>query len=133
MNENEEIKKIAAQVEKAISNYYSSGGTYTISTGTTSGWGFICGEVPDEHQFIPTKVIYNCPATICFFPDGTKEVVRCADDEEYIKEVGVMACIMKKLFKSRRQFVKLVESGYENTDSVFERNAHNATLRRKQR
>jgi len=132
MNENEEIKKIAAQIEKAITSY--SDNTYSFSTGVTSnGWGFVCGEIPDEQQFIPTKVIYNCPATICFFPDGTKEVVRCADDEEYIKEVGVMACIMKKLFKSRRQFLKLVESGYENTDSVFERNAHNATLRRKQR
>lgn len=97
-------------------------------TGTNNGVGFIMGEVNGADQFIPTKIIYNCPATICYFPDGTKTVVKVAEDEEFIKEEGVMACIMKKLFKSRNQFKKLVESGYENAEAGLARGEHNAFL-----
>lgn len=105
--------------------------TYTSTNNCTNytvgGWF----KLPTEKEFIPVKVIYNCPATICYFPDGTKEVVKVAEDEEYVKEYGVMACIIKKIFKSRNQFKKLVRAGYENTDAIYERNAHNAMLRRR--
>lgn len=66
-----------------------------------------------KEDFIPTQVIYNPPLTICIFPDGIKVIVRCADDEEYVKEVGVMACITKKVM-SRGQFKRLVEAGHEH-------------------
>jgi hypothetical protein len=66
-----------------------------------------------KEDLIPTKIIYNYPATTCYFKDGSKEVVKCAKDEVFVKEVGVTSCIMKKLFKSRNEFKRLVESGYE--------------------
>lgn len=107
--------------------------TWTNTGGNSTNSNLYYSTVPPvtKEDFIPVKIIYNCPATICYFKDGTKEVVKCAEDEDFIKEVGVMACIMKKIFKSRHQFVKLVESGYENTDAIFERNAHNAILKRR--
>jgi|WetSurSiteA1Bulk_404760.scaffolds.fasta_scaffold00361_26 hypothetical protein len=102
--------------------------------GTIWSWYGKAGEeFVKKEDFIPVKIIYNCPATICYFKDGTKTIVKCAEDEEFIKEEGVMACIMKKIFASRNKFKKLVDAGYESTDSIFERNAHNATLHRKQR
>jgi hypothetical protein len=110
-------------------------GTWAISVGDAgNGWNWVAGTFDNDSQkviakqFIPTKIIYCCPATICFFPDGTKTIVKCAEDEEYIKEEGVMACIMKKLFSSRTQFKKLVNSGYENAEAIFEREAHNESL-----
>jgi hypothetical protein len=81
-------------------------------------------------DFIPVKIIYNCPATICYFKDGTKEVVMVTPNEEYIEEVGVMACIMKRLFKSRNEFKRLVKSGYENEEAEVERVLHNAYIQK---
>jgi hypothetical protein len=81
-----------------------------------------------KEDFIPIKVIYSCPATICYFKDGTKEVVKVASDEEYVQEEGVMACIMKKLFRSRNEFKRLVNSGYENEEAEVERVLHNGSV-----
>jgi len=64
-------------------------------------------------NLIPIRITYSPPATICYFSDGDKIVVKCAADEKYIKEVGVQACIMKKLFGSRQKFLKLVHAGYD--------------------
>jgi len=68
---------------------------------------------PSYDNLIPARITYSPPATICYFPDGDKVVVKCASDEKYIKEVGVQACIMKKLFGSRHGFLKLVHAGYD--------------------
>jgi hypothetical protein len=87
--------------------------TVTASTtGAVSTWINGVKQHSSKDDFIPVRVIYNPPLTICIFPDGEKVIVRCADDEEYVKEVGVMACITKKVM-SRAKFKKLVEAGYE--------------------
>ncbi len=65
-----------------------------------------------KEDLIPVKIIYNDKSTVCYFKDGSKEVVHCAEGEEFVKEVGVMSCIMKKLFDTRNEFKRLVESGY---------------------
>lgn len=66
-----------------------------------------------KEDVIPVKIIYNNTATICYFKDGSKEVAKCTEGEKFIKEVGVMSCIMKKLFEHRNDFKRLVASGYE--------------------
>jgi hypothetical protein len=70
------------------------------------------GHFETKKDFIPEKIIFNPPATICYFPDGTKTVAKCADDEEFVEEEGEMACIIKKLFSSRNSFKKLVAKAY---------------------
>lgn len=79
-------------------------------------WGV---SIPDEiiyNIFKPKKIIFNPPATICYFPDGKKIVVKCTAEDKFIEEVGVMACIVKKIFQSRSKFEKLVKSGYRQPD-----------------
>lgn len=44
------------------------------------------------------KVIFNYPATIVFFADGTKTVVKCKEDEEFSPWAGVALCITKRLY-----------------------------------
>lgn len=44
------------------------------------------------------KVIFNCRATIVFFADGTKTVVKCKEDEEFSPWAGVALCITKRLY-----------------------------------
>lgn len=73
-------------------------------------------------QFIPLynypkieKVIYNFknpekPATIVFWGDDTKTVVRCSK-EEFNKESGLAQCFLKKCLDcSRKDIKKLIEN-----------------------
>lgn len=44
-----------------------------------------------------TRVIYNDPATVVFWSDGTKTTSRCSDMDEYNPETGFALCWLKKM------------------------------------
>lgn len=48
------------------------------------------------------EVIYNNPATIILWSDGTKTVSKCHSSDTYSKETGLMLCVIKKLIGSTR-------------------------------
>lgn len=50
------------------------------------------------------NVIFNYPATIVFWKDGTKTVVKCQYGEIYDKEKGIALCFMKKYFDNKGYF-----------------------------
>jgi len=58
--------------------------------GFPSMWG-----VPDID-----RVTFNPPATIIFWEDGTKTVVKCAEGQLFERYAGFSASVMKKLFGS---------------------------------
>ena len=71
-------------------------------------------EAKERHEVLmPKRVIYNGITTICIFPDGDKVVVKATKDDKFSKEHGVAMCIMRKLFKSRAKFLRIVNGGYE--------------------
>lgn len=45
-----------------------------------------------------TKVIFNPPATIVFWADGCKTVVKCGPDDKFNPHVGIAMCVMKRLY-----------------------------------
>lgn len=47
-------------------------------------------------KWLIKDVIFNDPATIVLWWDGTKTVVKCCEGDTYNKEFGLMACIIKK-------------------------------------
>lgn len=49
------------------------------------------------YSFKPKKVIFNDPATIVIWKDGTKTIVKRREGEPDDKEKAVMYCILKKL------------------------------------
>lgn len=53
------------------------------------------------------KVIFNCPATIVLWMDGTKTVVKCQDVELYDKEKGLAMCIAKKALGNKGNYNNL--------------------------
>lgn len=61
-------------------------------------------------SFIPNKtpaiekVIFNDPATIVIWSDGTKTVVKCQDGDTYSKELGLAMCISKKFLGNKGNF-----------------------------
>lgn len=51
------------------------------------------------------KVIYNNPATIIFWSDGTKTIVKCMEGEDYDPEKGFMAAVTKRAFGDKYGWV----------------------------
>lgn len=51
-------------------------------------------------------VIFNDPATIVIWKDGTKTVVKCQKDkgDTYSKEHGLAMCIIKKMYGNKGSF-----------------------------
>lgn len=50
-----------------------------------------------DGDYYITKVIFNDPATIVFWSDGTKTVVKCCKDDTFDKEKGLAMAVCKKV------------------------------------
>lgn len=50
------------------------------------------------------KVIFNAPATIVYWADGEKTVVKCQEGDVYSKETGLALCIAKKALGNKGNF-----------------------------
>lgn len=53
------------------------------------------------------KVIFNNPATIVLWSDGTKTVVKCGPDDIFDKEKGLAMAIVKKMAGNDSRFRKV--------------------------
>lgn len=53
------------------------------------------------------KVIFNDPATIVYWTDGTKTVVKCCEDDIFNKETGLAMAFMKKKLGNDNTFHKV--------------------------
>lgn len=62
---------------------------------------------------IPTKIIYNPPATIVFWTDGTKTVVKCSAEDEYNEYYGFLCALGKKMFGTNSHLKKLIDEKAE--------------------
>lgn len=56
------------------------------------------------------KVIFNDPATIVFWLDGTKTIVKKAGDEPWDPEKGLAMAIIKKYFGTNKEIKKIILS-----------------------
>lgn len=88
-----------------VNNDYSSieerFGIKTVTDGTGIDWwertstkfGYFA-----QNKFAIKKVIFNDPATIVFWADGTKTVVKCADFDIFDPEKGLAMAICKRVY-----------------------------------
>ena len=73
-------------------------------------------------------VIFNDPATIVLWADGTKTVVKCQEDDVYSPDVGLAMCFTKKALGNKSNFNNVFKkwvpeaNGYEPTGMVMELN-----------
>lgn len=61
----------------------------------------------------PTKIIFNPPATIVFWEDGTKTVVKCSAEDEFNEYYGFLAALGKKVYANNSQIKNLIEKKAE--------------------
>lgn len=63
-----------------------------------------------DKAFTPVHVIFHPPATIVFWKDGSKTVVKCAPGEKFNKYHGFCAAVAKKIYANNTQLNKMIES-----------------------
>lgn len=69
----------------------------------------------ERMQFLPdpVRVIANGPATVAFFSDGTKTVVKLAEGDAPDPEKAVMAALLKRYKRGWQDAVRACEGGPE--------------------
>lgn len=75
------------------------------------------------------NVIFNPPATIVFWADGTKTVVKCYEEDYFSKECGLAMAICKKVYGNDNAFHKIFKKYIKEPEEV-EADTFNNYLRR---
>ena len=78
---------------------------------STYGIGSLC--IPEIKN-----VIFNDPATIVFWEDGTKTVVKCQDGDEFDPEKGLAMAIVKKAYGNKGSYCNKMKKWLPNDNSV---------------
>ena len=65
--------------------------------------------VSTPNQINVTKVIYNNPATIVYWDDGTKTVVKCQTGDQFNEELGFLMAVVKKSCGNKSNFNELLK------------------------
>lgn len=83
----------------------------SFETFATSDFAIYCGAL----KIIPDieKVIFHEPATIVYWIDGTKTVVKCGPDDTFDPEKGLALCYMKKVLGNTGSYNKILKKAIE--------------------
>jgi hypothetical protein len=83
---------------------YATGGLLTSST--------------KKENFDIEKVLFNSPATIVWFKDGTKVVVQCQENDVFNKEVGLAMAVMKKAYGNKANFNNVLNKWCKEKEEI---------------
>ena len=72
-------------------------GVLSIDT-SVPHWRFTNATSITEFPMKPVRCVLNDPATILFWPDGTKTVVKCQEGDVWDPEKGIALAMLKKYF-----------------------------------
>ena len=75
------------------------------------------------------NVIFNDPATIVFWEDGTKTVVKCQDGDEFDPEKGLAMAIAKKAYGNKGSYCNKMKKWLPKEEPVpIHTNAYNGSV-----
>lgn len=75
------------------------------------------------------RVIFAPPATIVFWRDGTKTIVKC-ENEPFDAEKGIAMAVAKKMLTSK-DYNRLLDTAFDYKESVCIDNSHHTRKRRR--
>lgn len=64
---------------------------------------------------LPTNVIFNDPATIVYWSDGTKTVVKCQPGDVFSAEAGLTTAMLKKYMGNDNTFNRVINEWLKRT------------------
>lgn len=71
----------------------------------------------------PKNVIFHDPATIVYWDDGSKTVVKCGEDDVYDQEKGLALCYMKKILGNTGNYNEILKK-YCEVEEPKKNNPH---------
>lgn len=74
------------------------------------------------HAYKVKRIIYNDPATIVFWNDGTKTVVKRGPAETFNKYTAFCAALAKKMYGNNSRVNKIVNEGEDQTSKNHTKN-----------
>lgn len=97
------VTALATLQEQYVHNYmYDTHLLLARRNGKTQYWLELMKQA--SGAYIPKKVIFHDPATIVYWSDGSKTVVKCQPGDTYSKEMGLALCISKKALGNKSNF-----------------------------
>lgn len=79
--------------------------------------GYTTNSITIDDMFVfvkPTpkiaRLIFADPATIIYWKDGTKTVVKTMGKDVFSEEAGFMACVAKKVFGGHNQYKSIIRN-----------------------
>ena len=68
----------------------------------------------DINELHMDRVIFSDPATVVFWRDGEKTVVKCTEGDTFNREMGIAMCTLKKIFgRTYKDYKKHVAQAIE--------------------
>ena len=121
---NPDMKRFAGKVVTIESIGRTSNGNYSIHIVEDPDyytWDERCFELKlTAGKGGISRVIFNEPATIVFWDDGEKTVVKCQNDEPYDKEKGLALCYMKKALGNKSNFNNVFKQFIQEENYISE-------------
>lgn len=100
-----EISNLRRLIESEVSDWCRTYVGVSRGNGKTKYWSdWSKYALTTNDRFEIKQVIFNSPATIVFWADGTKTVVKCQDGDKFIPETGLAMCFMKKALGNQSNF-----------------------------
>lgn len=65
------------------------------------------------------EVIFAPPATIVYWKDGSRTVVKCSDDDYFDEEVGFTLCFMKKILGNKGNYNTYIRKSIKNAKRYY--------------
>lgn len=86
------------------------GGAAVPNDSFARGWNAASAPLP-----LPTNVIFNDPATIVYWDDGTKTVVKCQPGDVFSAEAGLTTAMLKKYMGNDNTFNRVINEWLKRT------------------
>lgn len=68
---------------------------------------------PDKEKLEILRVVFNGPATIVFWSDKTKTVVKCGKRDKFDPEKGLAMAIVKKMFGNKGNYYNIIKKSLD--------------------
>lgn len=79
-----------------------------FSNGWNAAMKLQASQPASRHLPMPVNVIFHNPATIVFWDDGDKTVVKCQPGDTFSAEAGLTAAMLKKYMGNDNTFNKVI-------------------------
>ena len=87
--------------------------------------GYVRRRNPSDYERVSSivdfgikKVIFNNPATIVMWRDGTKTVVKCQEEDAYEETLGLLYCIAKKAYGNTGRFNDIIRKHVDDRNPL---------------